>query len=203
MTTEKEFQEYCNKLNDSFDLNDENRAELLRSFNLFAKSNKKEIIFLINNLEPKKGELLYHIYDSFIKDLKEWEDFLISELKRLFDASEISKDYKSIFAGLEGFELINAEKDKEFFERIRKELLRRTNSSKLPIKRKAIWMLGDFLFKENIQSITRLKELSMDKDWKSRSLAQMALNDLNNIELYSNLSLVDKFRCKFGNVYEF
>jgi hypothetical protein len=203
MNVNEYFKYYCQKIDDLAILDEQEQNKLFDDFVEIAKSNKENLMPLIKNISPERGDLLNCIYDNLMSQIDDWQDFFIDELKRLFSAAEYSQNYKEIFVGLDGFTYINVEEDSKFFEEIRNELLFRTFSSNMSIKRNAVWMLKFFLFKNNLNCISKLQELTEDIDWKTRCLANLALNELNGRYEYANMDLSDKIRYKFKDAFDF
>ncbi|MBL1212664.1 MAG: hypothetical protein HND52_04770 [Ignavibacteriae bacterium] len=203
MNTKEYFLDYCQKLDNLVVLDEDEQNEMFDGFIEFAKSNKEDLVPLIKDISPERGELLNCIYDNLMSQIDIWQKFFVDELKRLFSFAEYSENYREVFVALDAFSYITVDEDKSFFEEIREELLSRTYSSNISIKRKAVWMMGDFLFENNVAYVKRLDELIYDLDWKTRCLAHLALNELYGKNEYANMDLMDKIKYKFKNVFDF
>jgi len=203
MSVETEFNRYFEKLNDSFDLEDGERENLLSEFRQLVTRNRSDFLTAISDIPATDGELLFHVYDSLSKDSSNWQDFFINELNRLFSAAESAKDPRSVFLGIDGFELLNNENDSDFSKRIRQIIVDKINNSKnARIRRVATWLLGDFIYLGNDYEIQLLGKLKSDSDWRVRYFAYQILNELNGRSLENGIPILDRLRDKLFGVYK-
>jgi len=200
---QNQIDEYVTKLENGFNLNDKDRENLLKSFKEFADSNRGQIIDTISKIEPNRNDFFWNFCESICTNVNGWKDFILSKFKDLLIEAEKLNDPNPIIQSIEGFELFTEENDSDFMKEMRNLILSFINTSNNRFRRFVVWMLTSYTYENNKYERDLIKNLKNDKDWKIRYYALSTDNELNGYELEKGLSVLDKLRNKFLNVYEY
>ena len=173
-------------------------GELLQIINLAPKE-------FTDSIRNEKFDYLNHlpiIYEALSNDLNNWADFFLAELKRLLAAAKTIDSPKRVLTHLDEFSFIDADafKHRDAFVAI---LGAELDNQHRTFRYYAISLLPDFIRKDDISTVSKLRGRLQDPDWRIRYWAFMALKDLDKLDSTDFLSAADMLRSKLMNTINF
>lgn len=184
-------------------VSEEARYRLFAELRAVAKSRRAEFIQTVRALPFENNNTLFEVYIALAGEPDIWEDFFLEELERLFAAAKSAADPVAVLTHLEAFAYLAAKEEGSLQRRLRSRLQRELDSPDLPIRRRATWAIGDFLYANNYDVISRLKQtLTGDPDWRVRYYAKTALDYLNKVPTEYRQAFFDKVRALLMNPFK-
>ncbi|MFG4003076.1 hypothetical protein [Flavobacterium aquidurense] len=151
-------------------------------------------------LETDKISLIYYSL-SECENYSFWNDFLTKEFARVFEIAINQNKMAQLYPLLENITV--DETDSLDAEKVREILVKELDNKILEIRFNSLSLLEYWLDFDGIgikQSvISKLREKTKDTNWKIRCNAHNMLKE-RNIQV-QDLSLMDKIRGRYGNIY--
>ncbi|OXA69853.1 hypothetical protein B0A67_18110 [Flavobacterium aquidurense] len=151
-------------------------------------------------LETDKISLIYYSL-SECENYSFWNDFLTKEFARVFEIAINQNKMAQLYPLLENITV--DETDSLDAEKVREILVKELDNKILEIRFNSLSLLEYWLDFDGIgikQSvISKLREKTKDTNWKIRWNAHNMLKERNI--LVQDLSLMDKIRGRYGNIY--
>ncbi|WP_426061423.1 hypothetical protein [Hymenobacter sp. B1770] len=172
--------------------------ELLETINTapedFIKSFYNERFNYLNNLPI--------IYEALSKDLTNWADFFLDEIRRLFATAETVDFPRQVLTHLDELSFIDAEafKHRDAFVAI---LSTHLENQHVTFRYYALSLIPDFVRNDDLQTINKIRKRLKDSDWRIRYWAFMALKDLSKLNSSDRLSVMDVLRSKIMSTISF
>ncbi|GEM_PF-3871226 len=184
-------------------VSEEDRNRLFAELRAVAKSRRAEFIQTARALPFENNNTLFEVYIALAGEPDIWEDFFLEELERLFAAAKSAADPVAVLTHLEAFAYLASKEEGSLQRRLRLRLQKELDSPHLPIRRRATWAVGDFLYASNYDVISKLKQkLTGDPDWRVRYYAKTALDYINKVPTEYHQSVIDKARALFMNPFK-
>lgn len=184
-------------------LTEEERHRLFAEMRAIAKNNRTDFINTVRALPFENSNTLFEVYIALAGEPESWEDFLGEELERLFTAAQSAADPVAVLTHLEAFAYLAAKEESSLQRRLRLRLQKELDSPNTAIRRRAIWAIGDFLYANNYDVISKLKQaLTEDPDWRIRYYAYNALESINKVPTEYRKPFIDKARAVFMNPFK-
>lgn len=203
MSVENKFENYFEKLTDSYDLDEAVQKKLFQEFREYALQHRNSFLSVFSAIPTSDDRLLSEVYEALSQDLENWQDFFINEFKRLFSAAEETENPEGELNNLLSLDIWGDKKDSPFSKKIRNILVDKIERSRNNrVRRIAVSLLGSFTFFNNDREIRLLEELKTDRDWRTRFLAGQALNDVNSSAPTEGIAFLDIIRNKLFNAYK-
>lgn len=184
-------------------LTEEERHRLFAEMRAIAKNNRTDFINTVRALPFENSNTLFEIYIALAGEPELWEDFFLEELERLFTTAQSAADPVAVLTHLEAFAYLAAKEEGVLQRRLRLRFQKELDASNVAIRRRAIWAVGDFLYANNYDVISKLKQiLAEDRDWRIRYYAYTALDCINKIPPEYHKPFIDKARAIFMNPFK-
>lgn len=150
--------------------------------------------------ETDKINLIYYSL-SECENYSFWTDFLTKEFARVFEIAITQNKMDQLYPLLENITV--DETDSLDAEKVREMLVKELDNQKIEIRFNSLALLDYWLDFDGVgvkQSvISKLRNKTKDSNWKIRFNAHKLLKE-RNIQV-QDLSLIDKIRGRYGNIY--
>ncbi|QTV05067.1 hypothetical protein [Faecalibacter bovis] len=181
---------------------DEQDAEKsLKKLFKIAKQNKEELEKFCESEIYTETEKIEFVYYALSEKFSEWENFLISEFKRIFELAILDNSFEKLNPLLEN--ILPEDCNSNSTQRIIQYLFNKLIEGNLVVKLQALDFLNYWIDENSIKNypeiIRKLKELSEEDNWKIRWNSIKILKE-NKIEYKYNF--FDDMRAKIQNPYE-
>lgn len=144
------------------------------------------------------------IYEALSKNPQKWGRFFKEEYERAFKSAERSENPFDILECLEEISFVEESKT-SYNAEIINVLSNYLTSPNDVLRYKSIWLLGNWLTKENSknypQIVTEIKNKLNDRHWKIRYIAKGVLEDIGRLPDGYSMNSLDKIRGKIYNPY--
>lgn len=169
-------------------------------FRHFARENRQRLAEFVNTI-PFDGDCaLFEVYEALAPDAAGFQEFYSGELRRLLRAVERSPRNRHIYDSLEAFGLVSSEAE-PLARELREILYGYLDSSQVPVRRFATWLIGDFVRADSQREIDKLfLVFRTDPDFRVRYLAYLGLREGPAAHIAPTVSLLDRIRLRWvGN----
>jgi hypothetical protein len=186
-------------------MSDEERSRYMEEIRVFARAKFSELTQFCHQCIPSDFCPHELIYESLSEEFEIWEEFLSSEVIRIFELAKTSKNPSEITSCLEY--IIPTKALTDYSEKTRNYLLKELDNADARIRLKAIWIISFWLDQHYNSQQTRIINHIMlklkDDHWKIRWTTNYVLKDFEAINQAENkISLLDKLKGKFlGNPF--
>jgi hypothetical protein len=184
------------RLDHYYSLSDEDRDETLGDILAIANGSPEKFKQMIVDERVVDHDNLGIIYTALATDLLRWSGFLVEEVKRLLALAAQSKKPNEVLECLEEFSFMQVEKFTHrdaLVDILRKEL----DNTHPSFRFWAVNLLGDFIRPDDEFTITKLRSLLKDPDWRIRYWTNLAVSDLGKLQEHENFTFWEKVRGKF------
>jgi hypothetical protein len=156
---------------------DAQREVVAERFVRLARENKARLTEFVETLPLDARCGLFEVYEALASDADSFHAFYVGELRRLLRAAERSPRNCHIYASLEAFAYLSCESDLLVRE-LKAILSGYMDTSQLPLRRFATWLIGDFIRPDSQQEIDKLfLAFRSDPDFRVRHLAYLGLRE--------------------------
>lgn len=180
--------------------NDLALADIGGSFLRLARQNKRRLSEFVETVPLDAQCALFEVYEALADDASSFHDFYTSELRRLLSAAETHPNNRHIYQALEAFGYLEDAGDR-LVEELRGILYGYLDSNRLPLRRFATWLIGDFISTDSSRAIDKLlTAFKSDPDFRVRYMAYVSLREGPAAHRLPALGLAERLRLRWvGN----
>jgi hypothetical protein len=178
------------------DISDESRESVNSELLKLAASDKAGFITFIRRLPLTEPNNLFEVYQALATDTEHWAQVMIDEMDRLFNEARTSDSPAQVLEPLEAI-IFFQDGSEEVREEVCQRLVASLDSPITSIRRRAAWLLGDFIKPQDGYSIEKITlTLRNDSDWRVRNFAFLTLRDNQLLPRNFNLPIFDQLRAR-------
>jgi hypothetical protein len=196
-----------NEIVNFYDFDEDTRNLIIAKLvKVIGSANQEDLIKEIKDDFPQnKHSGIGVIYEAITYHSDTWEDFIISEYKRAFDAASKADNSEEIVGCLDELGFVKNKKY-EMARKIVNILESNLTAEKYEIRRGALSLLGAWIEDDNVSkyqtTVLKIQEKLKDDNWKVRYMAELILTDINKLPVSYSRSIFDKLRLYFGNAFD-
>ncbi len=177
----------------------ERRAAILRRA---AGAGRSDFIGFVRSIPLEQDNSLFEIYETLAGDPDAWAPFLLEEMDRIFFRAKSAADPARVLAPLEALAFFRHAGGGSLPAQIGARLAEEFESPNVPVRRRAAWLVGEFMDGADGDIVARLRRLLVsDPDWRVRHFADAALTSAGRLPENYRRPVLDRLRAKILNPF--
>ncbi len=183
------------------DMSQEERERRAGDLRRAAGTDRLDFIRFVRSIPPDTDGSLFEIYETLAGDPDSWGDFILEEMDRIFLLARSAAAPSRVLAPLEAVAFF-VHAGGSLPARIGARLAEELDSPDVSVRRKAAWLVGDFLTGADPDTSVRLQRvLAGDPDWRVRHFVDAALASAGRLPEGYRRSVLDRMRAKVFNPF--